>query len=201
MKPLNSGIMLNYNTLEIQKLAQGFLPNPAQQVHLFDRELGKQIRHEIEQKISSFNNQTVHYFDFKKICSIDFSCADELVGKLISRLLANEYGKTFFVLKNLNSNQQENIQVVLDRRKAGCLEHCVDSGWRFWGHRKNSLLDTLNVIMEKGEITARELCKNFGLELTTSSTRLSQLYKAYLVNRDQVVVDGGGMEYLYKKLF
>ena len=201
MKPLNSTDMLGYNTIKIHQIVDSLLPENKYDTHLFDRTLGEQIRQQIEALLSGFNQETVHFLDFIKILSIDYTCADELIGKLISRLLANEYGKIFFVLQNLNSNHRENIQVVLDRRKVGCLERTVNNHWYFWGHRKNVLLETLNVIMENGIITARELKNKLDLELTTSSTRLSQLYKAHLVSRDQVIVNGGGREYLYRKLF
>jgi len=193
--------MLDSNKIEVHKIALAFTSNADNEVHLFDREIGRQVRHEIEEQVQAREKETVHFVSFSNICSIDYSCADELVGKLLSRLLANEYGQNYFVLENLNSNHHENIQVVLDHRKFGCLERIEDKSWNFLGHRTNSLLETLNVIMEKGAITARELMAEFQLELTTSSTRLSHLFKAHLVSRDQVKVDGGGMEYLYKKLF
>jgi len=189
-----------YN-INFSKIVAPFFPDPTQDIHLFDRELGQKIRQKIEQIFSENSSEIVYFLNFNNICSIDYSCADELVGKLLSRLLADEYGAIYFVLKDLNRNHQENIQVVLDRRKVGCLEQTKDNGWNFWGHRTNSLLETLSLIMEKGEITARELKEQFNLELSTSSTRLSQLYKAHLVSRHQVVINGGGMEYLYKKLF
>lgn len=68
-------------------------------------------------------------------------------------------------------------------------------------NKKNYLLETLDLLMKKGQIAARELSHEFALELTTSSTRLSHLYKAHLVSREHVIVDGGGREYLYYKLF
>lgn len=193
--------MNQFYNINFFEIVSSFFPEPNQDIHLFDRELGQKIREKIEQIFSGISNETVFFLNFKNICSIDYSCADELVGKLISRLLADEYGSIYFVLKNLNRNHQENIQVVFDRRKVGCLEQTENNGWNFWGHRTNSLLETLSLIMDKGEITARELKEHFNLELSTSSTRLSQLCKAHLVSRDQVVINGGGMEYLYKKLF
>ncbi len=193
--------MLNYQTISIKKIVSDLINKKTTEIHLFDREIGQKIRERIEQQISEFTKSTVHFLDFGAISSIDFSCADELVGKLISRLISDEYGSNFLVLENLTKNQQENIQVVLDRRKVACLEKSSKDHWQYHGHRKNSLLETLNIIMKHGEMTARELSKQLNLELTNSSTRLSQLYKAHLVNRVQIIVDGGGMEYLYQKLF
>lgn len=193
--------MLESRNIEIEKLFQNFTHNPDHDVHLFDRDLGQQIRQEIEHIIASNHQNVVFYLDFKNIVSIDFSCADELIGKLISRLLSEEYGEICFVLKILNDIQLENIQVALDRRKVACLRRCSDNSWQLLGYKKNYLVETLDVVMKKGQITAKGLSQELNLELNTASTRLSHLYKAHLVFREQVIVDGGGREFLYYKLF
>jgi len=190
--------MLEYRNIEIKKLASKFFQNPDQGMHLFDRDLGQQIRQQIEDIIANYKKEEiVFYLDFKDVLSIDFSCADELIGKLTSRLLSDEYGEIFIVLQNLNDNQLENIQVALDRRKVACLRRCSDQDWQLLGYKKNYLVETLDVVVKRGKITARELSHELDLELTTSSTRLSHLHKAHLVFREQVIVDGGGREFLY----
>jgi len=192
--------MLISQDIEIIQLIPNHLKKPEQEIHLYDRDLGQQLRQEIEHIISSSRKKAVFYLDFKGIDSIDFSCADELIGKLISRLLTNEYGDIFFVLKNLNDNQLENIQVALDRRKVACLRCGTNSECQLLGYTKNYLTEMLEIISQKGKITARELSEALNLELNTSSTRLSHLHKAHLVHREQILVNGGGREYLYHKL-
>ena len=54
--------------------------------------------------------------DFSKIGVIDYSCADEIVAKLISRLIGEEYGDRYIVLSGINENQKENIEVALERK-------------------------------------------------------------------------------------
>lgn len=193
--------MLEYQNIALIKIASNYCQNPDHGIHLFDRDLGQQIRQEIEHIISTYAQNVVFYLDFKDILSIDFSCADELIGKLISRLVGDEYGDIYFVLQNLSDNQRENIQVALDLRKVTCLLLCGNQEWQLLGHKKNYLIETLKLIMNKGNITARELSDAFNLELTTSSTRLSHLHKARLVFREQLIVDGGGREFVYYKLF
>ena len=46
--------------------------------------------------------------DFSSIGIIDYSCADEIVTKLVSRLLSGEYGNKYLMLAGLNENQKEN---------------------------------------------------------------------------------------------
>ncbi len=191
--------MLHYNTIEIKRLANSNWRKS--DIHLFERRLGQELLQKVEQRISESEAPVVIYLDFKQISSIDFSCADEFVGKLVSRLISDEYGEIYIVLQHLNENHQENIQVALDRRKVACLHRNSNETWNLMGYTKNYLVETLNIIMELGEITARQLGKKLNLELTTSSTRLFHLYKAHLVDRKQVNVNGGGREYIYYKLF
>lgn len=191
--------MLQYNTIEIKQLT--YSEGQASDVHLFERRLGQVLLQKVEQSVAKNEPPGVYYLDFNEISSIDFSFADEFVGKLVSRLLSDEYGEKYFVLQNLNETHRENIQVALDRRKVACLHRNSNAAWDLMGYTKKYLVETLNIVMERGEINTRDLGKELNLELTTSSTRLFHLYKAHLVARKQVIVNGGGREYLYYKLF
>ena len=76
---------------------------------LVTRQSGQVIRGRIERQIEKEKNGEVIALDFSNIGIIDFSCADEVVAKLVSRLLSGEYGDKYFVLTGLNENQKENI--------------------------------------------------------------------------------------------
>ena len=195
--------MIEYKALKIKTLVISYFQNDLNggELHLYDRKIGQSIRQQMEEQLFNFSTDTVCLLDFNGITSIDFSCADEIIGKIFTRLLADEYGDIFIVLQNLNENHIENIQVALDRRKTSCLHQTTDNSWILLGHRKNYLLETLKIIMDQGEITTKELCQTLNLELTTASTRLSHLYKSHLVSRTQIIVNGGGREFLYRKLF
>ena len=68
---------------------------------------------------------------------VDYSCADEVIAKLISRLLSGEYGDKFIVLKGLSSNQMENIEVALERKKLSVLSVKEAGGWHVIGFLNN----------------------------------------------------------------
>ena len=59
---------------------------------LVTRPSGQIIRECIERDIEKEKNGEIIALDFSKIGIIDYSCADEIVAKLMSRLLGNEYG-------------------------------------------------------------------------------------------------------------
>ncbi|MBU4257676.1 STAS-like domain-containing protein, partial [Patescibacteria group bacterium] len=83
---------------------------------LVTRNSGQVIRERIEKDIAKEKDGEVIALDFSKIEIIDYSCADEIVAKLISRLQSGEYGDKYIVLSGLNENQKENIEVALERK-------------------------------------------------------------------------------------
>lgn len=58
------------------------------------------------------------------------------------------------------------------------------------GGLNNCLKETLELIVKKGKITAKELSEKMKLEANTSGTRLLNLYKKRLVKRIDEIRDG-----------
>ena len=119
--------------------------------------------------------------------------------KLISRLLSGEYGDKYVILTGLNENQKENIEVALERKELAVMAEMRYGDKILIGILNNYLKETLNMILEKGKITARELSEFLNLEANTSGTRLLNLYKKRLVKR----IDGtneGGRVWVYENI-
>lgn len=158
---------------------------------LVTRPSGQVIRERVERDIVKEEDGAIIALDFSRIGIVDYSCADEIVAKLISRLLSGEYGDKYIVLVGLNENQKENIEVALDRKDLAVIAKMQGKGKILLGKLHNYLQDTLAVVLEKGRITAKELSEIKKLEANTSGTRLLNLYKKRLVKRvDEVVANG-----------
>jgi transcription initiation factor IIE alpha subunit len=129
--------------------------------------------------------------DFSKIGIIDYSCADEIVAKLISRLLSNEYGDKYLLLIGLNDNQKENIEVALERKDLAVMAEMKDGKRVVLGNLNNYLKDTLDFIVKKKKATSKDLSDARKLEANTSGTRLLNLSKKRLVKRVEEVRSDG----------
>ncbi|MBI3584767.1 MAG: STAS-like domain-containing protein [Nitrospinae bacterium] len=149
---------------------------------LVTRQSGQVIRERIERDISKEKDGEVIVLDFSKIGVIDYSCADEVAAKLVSRLVSGEYGDKYIVLTSLSENQKENIEVALERKDLSVMAE-VDGEKILIGSLNNYLKETLNLILSKGKITASELSDALKLPANTSGTRLLNLYKKRLVKR------------------
>ncbi|MEW6002511.1 MAG: hypothetical protein AB1638_07700 [Nitrospirota bacterium] len=166
---------------------------------LVTRPSGQTIRNRIERDIENEKYGAVIALDFSKIGIIDYSCADEIIAKLISRLLGGEYGDRYIVLTGLNDNQKENIEVALERKELSVMAQMRDGKKVLLGSLNNYLKETLNLILKKGKITAKELSETMKLEANTSGTRLLNLYKKRLVRRIEEMRDGGRV-WVYEKI-
>ena len=158
---------------------------------LVTRPSGETIRRRIERDIEKEPEGTVIALDFSKIGIIDYSCADEIIAKLVSRLLSGEYGDKYLLLTGLNENQEENIEVALERKGLAVVAEARDGERTVLGELNNYLKDTLDFIVKKKKATSKDLSDNRKLEANTSGTRLLNLHKKRLVKRvEETRADG-----------
>ncbi|MCD6296683.1 MAG: STAS-like domain-containing protein [Deltaproteobacteria bacterium] len=181
--------MKNIFKYNLHKLLKEELKNGSSD--LVTRPSGQVIRDRIERDIGNEEDGAVIAIDFSKIGVIDYSCADEIVAKLISRLLGGEYGNRYIILAGLNENQEENIEVALERKGLAAMVELRDGKKILLGSLNNYLKQTLNLVMKKGRITAKDLSQDMNLEANTSGTRLLNLHKKRLVKRTEERREGG----------
>ena len=174
------GKEMNRKVLSLKKLINGLLKNGAKE--MTGRSRGIKIREHIEKMLREEKESLLLSLDFSGVGPIDFSWADEVVAKMISRLWSGEYGEKFIFLKGLNASQAENISVALERKRLAALV-TGSEGWQIIGSLNNYLAHTLNQVMEKRHLTLRQLSEEEGIGMNTSGTTLLNLYKKRLVVR------------------
>lgn len=170
---------------------------------LMTRQTGQKIFQRLEKEINSATEDQTIILDFTGVGAIDYSCADEVIAKLISRLQLNEYGNKYLALCNLTPTQKENIHVALERRNLAMLEHKNEE--RFWeviGVVDDYLLKTLELIMEKEKISSSQLSELLNLELNTASMRLINLNRLKLVKKILASSpERGKRHFIYQSVF
>jgi hypothetical protein len=189
-------------TLSLKKLTQTLLKNGSRE--MTGRSRGIRIREGLERILGEDKGSVCLILDFSGMGSVDFSWADEVVAKMVSRLWGGEYGEKFLVLKNLSPSQVENVGVALERKKLAVLATGAD-GWHLIGSLNNYLIHTLTRVMKRRQLTLRELSEEEGIEMNTSGTRLLNLYKKRLVARVERAMMGKedshrGRQYIYQSL-
>lgn len=168
--------------------------------NLVTRETGRLIRESVESRLEREPEGTVVVLDFSHVGIVDFSCADEVISKLIARLQGQEYGDKYVVLQGLTPSQEENIAVALERKKLAALVSRADGAWDLLGTLNPYLNEALLFVMARQEVTARVLADETRVEISLASTKLLNLFKARLVQRAGVRLPDGGRQYVYRSL-
>jgi STAS-like domain of unknown function (DUF4325) len=174
---------------DLSKLLKNELGNGSKD--LVTRPSGQAIRERIERNLEKEPDGSVVALDFSKIGVIDYSCADEIVAKLVSRLLSGEYRDKYLFLSGLNENQKENIEVAIERKDLAIMAEMREGDRVVLGNLNNYLRDTLDFIVKKKKATSKELSDAKKIEANTSGTRLLNLYKKRLVKRVEEVRSDG----------
>ena len=193
---------MNKKILSLKKVTNDVLKNGTRE--MTGRSRGARVREAIEKGLEGEKGSLRVILDFSSIGAIDFSWADEVVAKMVSRLWSGEYGEKFLVLKNLNPSQAENINVALERKRLAVLSTGPD-GWRIIGSLNNYLVHTLNQVMDKRRLTLRQLSDEEKIGMNTSGTRLLNLYRKRLVLRTERLIHGEedphrGRQFVYQSL-
>src|SRR5512139_3595550 len=109
---------MNKRTVFLKKVSDELFRNGARECT--GRSRGARIRETLE-RILKEEPVTLVVLDFSGSGPVDFSWADEVVAKIVSRLCSNEYGECYLVLRGLTAAQTENIEVALERKKLAAL--------------------------------------------------------------------------------
>ena len=193
---------MNKKIISLRKLSSSLLKNGSHE--MTGRSRGQRIREFIERIFREEKEVPLVVLDFSGVGSIDFSWADEVIAKIVSRLWGGEYGERFFILKSLNPSHVENITVALERKRLAVLA-TGSKGWQIIGSLNNYLAQTLDRVTEKGHLTLRQLSEEEGIGMNTSGTRLLNLYKKRLVLRVEGIGAGKedlsrGKQFVYQPL-
>jgi len=86
--------------------------------HLVTRPTGRAVRIAIEEQVAESSKTALSLIDLSDVTVMDFSCADEIVAKLLLRFLEEDRpGDALFVFRGVRQSLQEPIQTVLERQE------------------------------------------------------------------------------------
>ncbi|MFP3948767.1 MAG: hypothetical protein ACLFWG_08550 [Longimicrobiales bacterium] len=85
--------------------------------HLITRQTGRAVRLAIEGQVLDAGDRTLSLVDLSEVRVLDFSCADEVVAKLLLRSSDRASGPdTYFVFRGIQEVHREPIDAVLERQ-------------------------------------------------------------------------------------
>jgi hypothetical protein len=95
--------------------------------------------------------------DFGKVHFMDFSCADELMTRVLRRIRSGELGTRFILLQDLSPSVEENLAAVCAIRDLVCPKRTTGGKIELLGKIGPELAETYHLAVRKGTITARDV--------------------------------------------
>ena len=106
---------------------------------LVTRPTGQAVRGGIEAALQEADTEQVAVIDFGTVRLLDYSCADEIVGKLLL-----QHGRArYFLLQGVTASHCEAIEPVLERHKLAAVARDREGRVRVLGHVPAGARETL----------------------------------------------------------
>ena len=125
--------------------------------HLVTRPTGRAVRMAIEAQVAESSRTSLSLIDLSEVTIIDFSCADEVVAKLILRFLEEDRpGDALFVFRGVGQIHREPIETVLRRQSLAAVTE-VHGRFELLGTRTQDEDHAWSVLQEQGNIAVADV--------------------------------------------
>jgi hypothetical protein len=143
---------------------------------LVTRPTGRALRLGIEQQLASLAGACVSVIDFSQVGVLDFSCADEIVAKLLLRYRGPDRpADAFFYARGLAEHHRDPIECVLDRH--GLVLGARGRNGERWllGPAPDRLREAWAALEALGRGTPEALARRLGIARADAADRLARL--------------------------
>ncbi len=151
---------------------------------LVTRPTGAAVRRCIELELAGLEDGEIAMLDFSKIGMIDYSCADEVVAKL---LLAHKHGETqtgYVVFHGITDAHLEAIEDVLNHHALALVVHFADGAARLVGTVSDEDRGTWEHVRASGPSSVEDVAKAEGADAAVMAERLHALHRRRLLRYD-----------------
>ena len=159
--------------------------------NLVTRPTGAAVRGQIERLLSEMGDRTLTVIDFSQVSMIDFSCADEVIAKLLLRYAEdNPPREVYFIFRGVTDEHWEAIDAVLERRGLALVVE-RDDGVHVAGALPDDERRAWQMVHQLGRAAVAELAGVLGEETVVAQRALDALSRRRLVMKvedDYIVV-------------
>ena len=103
--------------------------------HLVTRPTGRAVRMAIKTQLQGNSNRSFSLIDLSEVVILDFSCADEVVAKLLEDSVQGESREEFFVFRGVHERHRGQVQTVLERRGLAAVAETEPNKYSLLGQR------------------------------------------------------------------
>ncbi len=164
---------------------------------LWGRPRGREIRAEIEARLGALGAGEALSVDLRSVEVMDFSFANEVLGKLYGRIGAEYPGRVLLLTGLSDEFVKENLDAALMTLGLMALAYKGRS-WELLGKFADTDRETLEALRRLKEATAPQLADALAIKLTAANQRLKKLTDVGLIARTRVSAPTGGEQYVYR---
>lgn len=179
--------------------------------NLVTRPTGAAVRIGIEHHLDEIGDKALAILDFSHVGLLDFSCADEIVAKLLMQYVSVDIPRreVYFVFCGMSESHIEAIETVLERHGLALVTQLADGASHLMGTVDSEERTAWEKISELGSMQPCDLADAVGVPADKAELTLETLWRRRLVIRQEtgysplrwavagmnpgsLLVDGGG---------
>ena len=150
--------------------------------NLVTRPTGAAVRTAIEEQVTELGASVVTTIDFSQVNLLDFSCADEIVAKLLLRYATDDGLPGFLTFRGIHDGHIDPIETVLERH-ALALVSWHEGAAELFGHVDDDERQHWEAVRDHGPIWAEALAPMLTVTEAFAAQQLDRLRSRRLIMR------------------
>jgi len=156
--------------------------------NLVTRPTGAAVRCEIEQELDRIGDRALTVIDFSHVGLLDFSCADEIVAKLLLQYVSIDAPRreVYFLFRGISESHMEAIEAVLERHRLALVTQHADGESRLAGIIELEERRAWEIIAQLGaggSADVADVADAIGLSTDDTERTLEKLWRRRLLIR------------------
>lgn len=155
--------------------------------NLVTRPTGAAVRIGIEHHLDEIGDKSLAVLDFSHVGLLDFSCADEIVAKLLMQYVSLDIPRreVYFVFCGMSESHMDAIEVVLERHSLALITQMADGASQLIGNVEGDQRNAWEKISEMGSALPDTLATATGCPRETAERLLETLWRRRLIIRQE----------------
>jgi hypothetical protein len=155
--------------------------------NLVTRPTGAAVRLGIEHHLDEIGDKALAVLDFSHVGLLDYSCADEIVAKLLMQYVSVDIPRreVYFVFYGMNESHMDAIEAVLERHNLALVTQFADGAAELVGRVDGEERKAWEKVCELGSARPAELADACGMPRDRAEKTLETLWRRRLVIRQE----------------
>ncbi len=155
--------------------------------NLVTRPTGAAVRIGIEHHLDEIGDKALAVLDFSNVGLLDFSCADEIVAKLLMQYVSMDIPRreVYFVFYGMSESHIEAVETVLERHGLALVTQLADGASQLMGTVDREQRTAWEKISELGSMRPCDLADAIGVPAASAELTLETLWRRRLVIREE----------------